>query len=332
MRCFVLLPCYNEADNISDLVKRIHQVLQPLATHSVLKNQMYGLDGYRIIAVNDGSTDSTMGRLLYLAKDYPITVLRHQNNQGLAEAYRTLLHACKLQAEPDDAVVMMDADGTQDPYYITGMLVLIRDGCDVVVASRYKGAEKGVPWYRRILSKGINMLLHKLCGVPVKDCTCGFRCYRVSVLEKALPLESEGFEVSAEVLVKLAQFNPPHKIIALPFTLNYGVKKGASKLRLRQTVKAYLKFLWKYGHIDLTTSLSKLAHRINPRLGMIYDKDPVWWNDGMMALIFLIVSFFIYYSLTQPLPQYLRLLGYIGIAFVSFTIQHVLRRFWIFQK
>lgn len=331
MICFVLLPCYNEADNISDLVKRIHQVLQPLATHSVLKKQMCGLDGYRIIAVNDGSTDETMGRLLFLAKDYPITVLRHQNNQGLAETYRTLLKACKLQAEPDDAVVLMDADGTQDPYYITGMLALIRDGCDVVVASRYLGAEKGVSLHRRILSKGINMLLHKLCGVPVKDCTCGFRCYRASILEKALPLESEGFEVSAEVLVKLAQLNPPCKIVALPFTLNYGAKKGASKLRIRQTVKAYLKFLWKYGRIDLTSFIRRVAYRLNPRLGTLYDKDPMWWNDGMMALAFLIVSFFIYDSLTQPLPQYLRLLGYIGIAFVSFTIQHVLRRFWIFQ-
>jgi len=331
MKCFVLLLCYNEAENISDLIKRIHQVLQPLATYSTLKKQIYGIDSYRIIAVNDGSTDETMGRLLYLAKDYPLTVLRHQNNRGLAEAYRTLLKACILQAEPDDAVVLMDADGTQDPFYIVGMLSLLHDGCDVVVASRYKGAEKGVPWYRRILSKGINLLLSRLCNVPVKDCTCGFRCYRASVLQKALPLESEGFEVSAEVLVQLSQHNPPYKIVALPFTLDYGAKKGASKLRLGKTVLAYLKFLWKYGRIDLTTPLSQVAHRLNPQLGKLYDKDPMFWNDGMMALAFLIVSFFIYDSLTQPLPQHLRLLGYIGVAFVSFCIQHVLRRFWVFQ-
>jgi len=114
--------------------------------------------------------------------------------------------------------------------------------------------------------------------------------------------------------------------------LRYDKKQSLSKMNLRHTIRAYLKLLWKHTRIDLTPLFSRVAHRINPELGRIYLKDPIFWNDGMIALAFLIVSFFVYDRLTWALPWFLKLLGYVGIAFISFCIQHFLRRFWIFQK
>jgi len=293
----------------------------------------YDVEGYEIVAVDDGSTDDTLETLHSLSKEYPLTVLVHEQNRGLADAYRTLFQYITEHADPNDTIVMMDANSTHDPFKIVAMLHQHACKADVVVASRYKGHEQGVPFIRRVLSKGINWLIQKLCQIPIEDCTSGFRCYRASVITRVLHgLEATGFEISAETLIKIAQLNPEPKLTEIPMLLRYDKKQSLSKMNLRHTIRAYLKLLWKHTRINLTPLFSRIAHRINPELGSIYLKDPIFWNDGMIALAFLVVSFFVYDRLTWALPWFFKLLGYVGIAFVSFCIQHFLRRFWIFQK
>ena len=334
MNVFVLLPCFNEQHSLPLLVENIGTILAPTAEYLRQKMDLCNVTGYRIVAVDDGSTDDTLNMLHTLKKDNPLTVLVHEQNRGLADAYRTLFQYITDHADPNDAVIMMDADSTHDPYHIVPLLYEHACKADVVIASRYEGSEQGVPLIRRILSKGINWLIQKLCQVPIRDCTSGYRCYRAEVL-KELELCAEGFEVSAETLIRIAQKNPRPKLREIPMLLRYDQKQSLSKMNLRHTVKAYLKLLWWHTRINLTPLIQRLINKI-PKIGSdlnhIYLKDPLFWNDGMIALAFLIVSFFIYDRLTWALPWYLRLLGYVAIAFVSFCIQHFLRRFWIFQK
>jgi dolichol-phosphate mannosyltransferase len=332
-KVFICLPCYNEAANLPQLLHQIHLTLNYLSTSDEFEEKSYRKDGYQIIAVDDGSIDDTGELLEDYAKIYPITVIHHKHNKGLAETYRTIIDTLKMIAKKDDIAVFMDADNTHPAFIISDLVKLASLKAEVVVASRYKsGIEVGVPFKRRVLSKIVNWLVRNLCNVPILDCTCGFRAYRVYVLNDLPHLESKGFDVSSEVLIAISNHKPSYNMQEIPLTLQYDRKKGPSKIRLGQTIKGYVRLLWKYGRINLTPFFRRVTYRINQRLGKTYDKDPIFWNDGMMALAFLIVSFFIYDSLISSLPQILRLIGYVGIAFAIFCFQHILRRFWIFQN
>ena len=327
----VCLPCYNESENLPELLQQIHNTLNS-KSFSDKSKESSRIDGYKIIAVDDGSIDDTGELLEDYAKIYPITVVRHNHNRGLAETYKTIIDTLELTAKNDDIAVFMDADNTH-PAFIISELIEKFYKADVVVASRYKnGIEVGVPLKRRVLSKIVNWLIRNFCNVQILDCTSGFRAYRVHVLKDLPPLESKGFEISSEVLIAISNHKPSYNIQEIPLTLQYDRKKGPSKIRLGPTIKGYIRLLSKYGKINLTPFFRQITYGINQRLGKTYDKDPVFWNDGIMALAFLIVSFFIYDSLISSLPQILRLFGYVCIAFISFCFQHILRRFWIFQK
>jgi dolichol-phosphate mannosyltransferase len=330
---FVCLPCYNEAQNISKLLPQIHSTLTSLQETTMPKQPSSGSANYQIIAVNDGSTDHTGELLKDYAKTFPLTVVTHWQNQGLAETIRTLIKTLREQAHDGDIAVFMDADNTHPPQIIPDMVKLVSTTADVVVASRFKaGREVKVPITRRIMSKAVNWLLRNFCRIPILDCTSGFRAYRVEVL-KALPsLESKGFEITAEILIGISAHRPPFEIREVPLTLRYDRKKGVSKIHVRHTISAYVKLLWKYCRINFTPFVRRIAYKINYKLGKTYDRDPTFWNDGMMALICLIGSFFIYDSLTGTLSQTLRLLSYISVSFMFFCIQHCLRRFWVFKN
>jgi len=329
---FVCLPCYNEFGNLSLLIPQIDTILNELIRSESSKEETVRIEGYQIIAVDDGSIDDTKEILHKYSKTYPLTLISHSQNRGLAETYRTLIKTVKPLAGKNDIVIFMDADNTH-PAHIISDLVKASSCADIVVASRYKnGVELGVPFKRKMLSRIANWLVRNLCNVPVLDCTCGFRAYRGEVLKNLPELDSKGFEIAAEILISISNHKPAYKFKEVPLTLHYDRKIGASKIHLRKTIVAYGKLLWKNCKINLNPSFRRIAYKISKRLGRAYDKDPIFWNDGIIALTFLIVSFFIYDSLTTSLPLPLRLLGYVGIAFGSFCIQHVLRRFWIFHE
>jgi len=266
VQVFVCLPCFNEAKNISKLLPEIHSTFMFLSQPDVSELQSLGIEGYQILAVNDGSTDNTEELLKEYAKTYPLTVISHKYNQGLAETYRTLISTLKKHARHYDIAVFMDADNTHPPQVIKDLVKAASTRAEVVVASRYKGGtEIGVPLKRRILSKVVNWLIRTLCGISILDCTSGYRAYRLEVLKRLPPLESKGFEVTAEILIKTSEHKPPYKIDEIPLTLHYDRKKGSSKIHLGQTIKAYAKLLWKHGKIDLTPFEKRVANNINRR-------------------------------------------------------------------
>jgi dolichol-phosphate mannosyltransferase len=184
---FIVLPTYNEADNLLALAAEV-----------------LGLPAnVRLLVVDDASPDGT-GRLAdRLAHDHPgrVHVLHRERKLGLGTAYRAgFRYALARDAE---AVLTMDADFSHHPRHIPEMIRRL-EACDLVIGSRYVagGGTKGCPWYRRLLSGGANGVARALLGLHARDATAGFRLYRRSVLE-SIPLEqifSSGYSFLVEML------------------------------------------------------------------------------------------------------------------------------------
>ncbi|MEM3596867.1 MAG: glycosyltransferase [Candidatus Bathyarchaeia archaeon] len=242
MKCYIVLPCFNEEQNIKQLIHEIDVTLKPHVQ-------------YRIIAINDGSHDRTGDVLKNLSTEYPIRVLVHDTNLGLGAALRTgLVEAANLACN-DDFVVTMDSDNTHNPKHVLDMLNFAFDA-DVIIGSRYVdgGKQLNVPLHRVILSKGINFLVKSLFRLQVKDATSGFRCYRARLLKvlcgvfRDKLIESKGFVASLELLLKAVSFGGVVKEV--PILLDYGRKGGVSKMRLLSTVFGYLSLIVRFRFLN----------------------------------------------------------------------------------
>ncbi len=228
----VVLPCYNEEENVKPLIEKIARC----SSH------------YTIVAVNDASTDKTGDVLADLEKTFPLVVVTHKRNMGLNNALNSGFRKAVEIADQSDLVFSMDADLTHNPSYMKKMMSA---GYDVVVASRYVdgGGQIGVHLLRRVLSLGINLLTRLLFNLQVKDVTSGYRCYKAEVLEKIISrhgenfIEANGFAVSLEILVK-AKWQGAN-MVEVPLILNYLEKRSKSKLKVFKTIVNYLRLVWR---------------------------------------------------------------------------------------
>jgi dolichol-phosphate mannosyltransferase len=236
-RVWIILPAFNEAENLPPLLDGI-AAIRPLRR------------ACSIVVVNDGSRDGTAAVASGYGSRLQLRVLSHARNRGLARTIETGIRAALRDARADDVIVTMDADNTHTPILIPRLLRRIEEGADVVIASRYArgGREQGVPVMRRFLSHAIGCLLRLRFGLRgVRDYTSGYRAYRADVLRAAAArygdrfIEADGFHVMAEILVKLRIFSP--RIVEVPLDLRYDRKHGQSKFRLVPTVAGYLRLL-----------------------------------------------------------------------------------------
>ena len=227
----IALPAYNEAETLPLLLAAIRQSMQES-----------GID-YRVIVVNDGSTDGTAEAVLSLAGEMPVTLVEHSENLGLGDAIRTGLIAALEGADPRDIIVTMDSDNTHTPGLIARMVRGIREGNDVVIASRYRpGANiQGVPYHRRFLSFGARIVFGLIFPTRnVRDFTCGFRAYRAGVLSRAFEIygpqfvAQSGFSCMVDILLKLRRMGAI--MTEVPLILRYDQKFGASKMMVLRTV------------------------------------------------------------------------------------------------
>lgn len=231
-----LLPAYNEAENLGPLLRKIDQVMKGSGRK------------YRIIVVDDGSPDQTAEVAQALVQTLPITLIRHEVNQGLPAVLRTGITHVTGIADDHDAVIALDADNTHEPSVALDMLPMLENGYDVVIASRYQpgGQEIGLSLSRKILSKVCNIVLQVFFPMPgIKDYTCGYRLYRAGVLKALLNqygdrlIESTTFSCTAELLLKLRKTGV--KAAEVPLVLRYDQKEGASKMRVVATTLDYFR-------------------------------------------------------------------------------------------
>ncbi len=202
---------------------------------------------YRIMVINDGSTDGTLLQALGWAKaDSRVTVLSHTENKGLGQAILTgFYEAIRMYAS---VIVTMDADATHPGELIGPLLEALLDGAEMAIASRFAkgGRQLGVPFFRRLLSFGARKyysLIFPLAGV--RDYTINFRAYKIELIKNACHrvdgslLVSGTFTATVEILLKLATLC--RKIKEVPLVLQYGRKKSRSKLGIAATIRDSLK-------------------------------------------------------------------------------------------
>ena len=243
---YIVLPAYDEEENIRPLVEEIGANLAELLPQVQSE----------VVIVNDGSSDDTAGQVKSLQARLPtpnlkITLIDHPQNRGLAEALKTGLLYCCDSAGPRDIILTMDSDNSHTPGLIPQMARTLREGYDVVIASRYepKARVLGLSRKRLLLSfvaSGLFRVLFPIRGV--RDYTCGFRAYRASVLQEVMRenprfISETGFSVMVDVLLKLRLRQPSLLFTEVPLLLRYDKKLGASKMNIRKTVRETLSLI-----------------------------------------------------------------------------------------
>jgi dolichol-phosphate mannosyltransferase len=183
----VVIPMFNEERGAEKCVRSVSTAVAQIPERNML------------FVVNDGSSDRTGEILNRLATEIPNVKVVHQNNSGYGGALRTGVR--EAAADGYDYVLFMDSDLTNDPADIRKFVARMREGFDVIKASRYTkgGRMLGVPWKRRAISRAGNVVAKVLFGIGVRDCTNGFRAVRTSILTR-MDLRENGFSIIMEEL------------------------------------------------------------------------------------------------------------------------------------
>lgn len=222
MRVVVVIPTYDEADNIENLIEDV-------------MNRPAAVD---ILVVDDNSPDGTgkiVDRLISEEKyGGRLHILHRQKKEGLGRAYIAGF-AWALEAGYE-AVIEMDADYSHDPVYLDPIILAGADA-DVVIGSRYLNGISVMNWplQRILLSWGANRYVRILTRMPVFDCTSGFRLYRREMLESIGldTIQSNGY--SFQVEVSFRAFVAGFRIVEVPIIFTerrYGQSKMSKKVIL----------------------------------------------------------------------------------------------------
>lgn len=244
----IVVPCYNEADNVEKIRAEFFPVIGALAqTRSV-----------EVIFVDDGSRDGTWDALTGAFTDFPlpnVTVRfeKHPVNRGLGAAIRTGLGAAR-----GDLIVTTDSDGTYKFETIPALLACLKPGVDIVTASPYhpQGSVVGVPEWRLFFSRGSSLIYRLIADWNVNTYTCLFRAYRREVIER-VPFESNGFLAGTELMVNAMMMG--YHVAEYPAVLHSRMH-GASKAKITRTILAHLGY-----QLDVLLRRLHLKPRVQPR-------------------------------------------------------------------
>ena len=239
MKLSIIVPCYNEVDNISKLYSELLPVIIELV-RSGRNNIPIEIQSAEMIFVDDGSGDGTFNKLEeYFKTDNQSEVLfrflRHETNLGLGAAIRT-----GFSNAVGDVLITVDSDGTYKFSEIPALLSLLTPDVDIITASPYhpQGGVIGVPAYRLFLSRGSSIIYRILVDWHVYTYTCLFRAYRAEVI-KNTHFRSDGFLAGTEILVKAMLRG--YRVAEFPAVL-YKRMFGVSKARIAQTIFSHLGF------------------------------------------------------------------------------------------
>ena len=232
MKKIVIIPTYNEKENITAIINAV----------IVLGNQ------YNILVVDDGSPDGTANivkELMQLHTD-KIFIQERKGKLGLGTAY---IHGFKWALENQyDYIFEMDADFSHNPLDLDKLLAACENGADVAIGSRYVkgGATENWPLDRLIYSKGGSLYTRMITGMPVKDPTAGFICYKNKVLA-AMQLDHISFIGYAfQIEMKFASWRLGFKLKEVPITF-IDRKIGTSKMSkgiIKEAVLGVLSMQW----------------------------------------------------------------------------------------
>ncbi|MBX7258397.1 MAG: polyprenol monophosphomannose synthase [Candidatus Hydrogenedentes bacterium] len=222
----VVIPTYNECENLAPLTVRVREVLPDV----------------KVLVVDDNSPDGTGEIADTLAAESPekVAVLHRPEKQGLGAAYAAgYQHA--MQLWPDArCFIQMDADFSHDPSLLPSLLEAVKEA-DLAVGSRYTNGVSVVNWplSRLIISKLASTYARIVTGLPLTDSTGGFKCYRLEVL-RAIDLSqirSNGYCFQIETSFRAWRKGFRLKDVPIVF---YERQRGKSKLNLSIALEGFL--------------------------------------------------------------------------------------------
>lgn len=217
----IIIPTYNEKENIIILIPELVEVF---------KQNGFSTEG-KIVVVDDNSPDGTSEVVEEFMKRYKNVFLLNRNAKtGLGSAY---IAGFKYALDKLDADIIfeMDGDCSHDPEDLVRFLDELENGYDVIVGSRYiKGGD--IPewsFYRRLISKGGNFFARTVAGIPIHDCTSGYRAIKASILKEIdlNELHVDGYAFQISLLHALLERNAKVKEIPIVFGKR---RSGESKL------------------------------------------------------------------------------------------------------
>ena len=233
MKSLIIIPTYQEKENIERLAQTLFDLGQEI----------------EILIVDDNSPDGTgdiADRLA--AQDDRVHVLHRPGKLGLGSAY---IQGFKFALDHGyDLIFEMDADFSHDPSYIPHFLEKIKE-CDVVLGSRYVQGVNVINWpmSRLLLSYFANFYTRIITGLPIKDATGGFKCYRRSVLQ-AIDLDnvkSDGYSFQIEMTFKC--WKKGFRISEMPIIF-YERQRGHSKMS-KKIVREAVVMVWRLRLLSL---------------------------------------------------------------------------------
>ena len=219
----VVIPMRNEDHAVASCVEHLHVELR-----------LHGIE-HEIVAVDDGSTDSTWGILLELATRIPtLRPIRNEGENGFGRAV-----VCGIDHSHGDAVVVMMADESDDCRDVVRYWEKLNEGWDAVFGSRFVrgGGVIDYPVHKLLVNRAANFFLRLLFHVPLNDFTNAFKAYRKRALDGCRPFLSPHFNLTVELPLKTIVRGYSWTVIPITWRNR---RFGISKLKLREMGSRYL--------------------------------------------------------------------------------------------
>jgi dolichol-phosphate mannosyltransferase len=227
-RALIILPTYNESENLEPIIEAI-----------------FAVGPFHILVVDDNSPDGTGEIADRLVAQHPdrVFALHRAAKEGLGKAY--LAGFAWGLAQGYDLLFEMDADFSHDPRHLPQFVNRIREGADVVLGSRYipRGGTRNWTLVRRVISRGGSRYAQLVLGLPLRDLTSGFKCFRRTALE-AIDLENisaNGYGFQIEVTYRC--FKRGLRIVETPIIF-VDRRVGQSKMSRHIILEAML-MVWR---------------------------------------------------------------------------------------
>ena len=224
---WLILPTYNEAENLRAIVTAASEVLAKAAP-----------EGFRILVVDDGSPDGTgeMADEMAVEREW-LEVLHRSEKNGIGPAY---LAGFRYALDRGAGYVMeMDSDFSHDPADLARLLAAVHEGADLALGSRYVPGGGVTDWglLRRFISEGGSTYARIVLGLKVRDLTGGFKCFRCEVLEAIHfdSVRSQGYAFQVELTYRAVQAG--FKVVEVPIVFR-DRQHGTSKMSWRIAAEA----------------------------------------------------------------------------------------------
>lgn len=223
MKLSIVIPAHNEAGNIGPTIDTLRARIQ-----------REGIN-YEIIVVNDNSSDTTVDEVNERAAlDPAVRLVHNRGRNGFGYAVR-----CGLDHFSGDAVVIVMADGSDDPDDVIKYYYILRDKAECAFGSRFIKGSRIIdyPIHKLVINRLANLFTRVIFGLPYNDTTNAFKGYRANVIRGCQPFLSPHFNLTVEIPLKAIVRGYSYAIIPINWR-NRAV--GYSKLRIREMGSRYL--------------------------------------------------------------------------------------------